>query len=373
MTGDQNQSIRQQSGGTIDPALAAQLVAGFHTGVVNTPGPGSTPWNYDVQDVDLRFLDAGETITFSYTVTATDLQGATADTTLEFVITGTTHVRVAVVRGDLVITGESGSDDITVEARSGFVSVEGGEFTVVTFAAGFNDGAAFNRNARISLGDGANDLTISEMSELPRQLIVTTGSDDDRITILQTDVQRQLKLNTGLGNDIVTLSSVTAEEARIELGGGNDRLIVTDAEIEERLRVDADGNRTSGDDWIEFTDVEAEELRINLGRGDDHATPNNVTADDVRVDGGSGADTIELSELSAEEARVNAGDGNDVVSVSDSEVEELRVNLGRGDDQATLNMVTAEAVRVDGGQGQDQLTTRNNDIDRQRVKKVETR
>ena len=34
--------------------------------------PGSTPWSYTVNDVDLDFLDAGETITFSYTVTATD-------------------------------------------------------------------------------------------------------------------------------------------------------------------------------------------------------------------------------------------------------------------------------------------------------------
>ncbi len=47
--------------------------------------------------------------------------------------------------------------------------------------------------------------------------------------------------------------------------------------------------------------------------------------------------------------------------------------MGAGDDEAMLTDVTAKKVIVDGGRGQDELTTSNNNIDKLRVKKVETR
>ncbi|MFZ2090616.1 MAG: VCBS domain-containing protein, partial [Pseudolabrys sp.] len=86
------------SGGTLDPTLAAQLVAGFSTGVSNADAPGSTPWNYDVTSANLDFLAAGEKITFSYTVTATDNHGGNGTTTVNFTINGTNDA--AVVHAD---------------------------------------------------------------------------------------------------------------------------------------------------------------------------------------------------------------------------------------------------------------------------------
>ena len=78
------------SGGAIDAGLATALVAGFSvTTVTDADAPGSTPWSYSANDLDLDFLADGETITFSYTITATDSQGATATDTVSFTITGT--------------------------------------------------------------------------------------------------------------------------------------------------------------------------------------------------------------------------------------------------------------------------------------------
>ena len=76
------------SHGSLDPALGALLLAGFSTGVINAAAPGSTPWSYNAT-ANLDFLRAGETITFSYTVTATDSSGATATDVASFTITGT--------------------------------------------------------------------------------------------------------------------------------------------------------------------------------------------------------------------------------------------------------------------------------------------
>jgi len=77
------------SGGTIGAGLASQLAAGFHTTATDAAAPGTTGWTYDVTGANLDFLAAGETITFSYTVTATDNNGGTATTPVSFTITGT--------------------------------------------------------------------------------------------------------------------------------------------------------------------------------------------------------------------------------------------------------------------------------------------
>ncbi|PSJ36959.1 hypothetical protein C7I36_16275 [Zobellella taiwanensis] len=77
------------SGGALSPELAAQLLGGFSIpATVNAAAPGSTSWSYAVDNVDLDFLAAGETITFSYTVTATDSQGATAEQVVSFTLIG---------------------------------------------------------------------------------------------------------------------------------------------------------------------------------------------------------------------------------------------------------------------------------------------
>ena len=60
------------SGGTIDASLASALEAGFNISGTDVAAPGSVNWTYSVTDANLDFLDAGETITLTYTVTITD-------------------------------------------------------------------------------------------------------------------------------------------------------------------------------------------------------------------------------------------------------------------------------------------------------------
>jgi len=77
------------SGGTLDATLAAALVAGFSTGISGAAAPGTTPWTYGTSGLNLDFMAADDTISFSYDVTAEDSQGATATDTITFTITGT--------------------------------------------------------------------------------------------------------------------------------------------------------------------------------------------------------------------------------------------------------------------------------------------
>ena len=77
------------SGGSIDATLKTLLEAGFTASVTDAAAPGSTAWDYMVNNADLDFLKASETITLSYTLTATDSAGATASDTVTITITGT--------------------------------------------------------------------------------------------------------------------------------------------------------------------------------------------------------------------------------------------------------------------------------------------
>ena len=78
------------SGGTLTAGQIAALTTGtFTASITDAAAPGTTAWNYVANDVALDFLSAGETITFSFTVTATDISGATATDTVSFTINGT--------------------------------------------------------------------------------------------------------------------------------------------------------------------------------------------------------------------------------------------------------------------------------------------
>ena len=68
--------------------LARCCLPASRPAAIDAAAPGSTPWSYNAT-ANLDFLGAGETITFSYTVTATDGSGATATDVVSFTITGT--------------------------------------------------------------------------------------------------------------------------------------------------------------------------------------------------------------------------------------------------------------------------------------------
>lgn len=92
------------SGGTLKALLADTLVAGFSLGATGPMAPGSVPWTYDATAV-LDFLSEGETVTWSYTITATDSAGAVATDVVQFTLTGTND-RPAITSApvDLILT-----------------------------------------------------------------------------------------------------------------------------------------------------------------------------------------------------------------------------------------------------------------------------
>ncbi|WP_433989731.1 hypothetical protein SuNHUV7_05250 (plasmid) [Pseudoseohaeicola sp. NH-UV-7] len=76
------------SAGQLSPAIRTALLSGFSLSAIGQAVPGETTWDYSTSDLDLDFLGEGETISWSYSVSATDEAGSEATQTLSFSITG---------------------------------------------------------------------------------------------------------------------------------------------------------------------------------------------------------------------------------------------------------------------------------------------
>ena len=185
--------------------------------VTDAAAPGSTPWSYSVNDADLDFLDDGETITFSYTVTATDNSGATATDTVSFTITGTNDDPVAA--NDLWVISTNTTARFTTSALNDF-DLDGDHLTY-QLPTLTNDGRVLTLNP---------DGTISYMSASGD----ADKTDDDFFDYTVTDGITSVTarvyvdwVNANSGFDLATdyvndLGPYTA--AWLDAGGGPDEV-----------------------------------------------------------------------------------------------------------------------------------------------------
>ena len=105
-----------RSGGTLTASQIAALTVGtFTASASDSVAPGTTPWTYTANDVALDFLAAGQSITFSYKVMATDNNGASAFDTVRITINGTNDAPV--------ITSGGGGDSATVSVAENSTAV----------------------------------------------------------------------------------------------------------------------------------------------------------------------------------------------------------------------------------------------------------
>ena len=89
-----------------------------------------------VNDANLDFLADGETITFSYTVTATDDSGATATDTVSFTITGTNDAPTVSATAAAAFTeaGDASAQDLSDSGTVSFDDIDANDVVDISFA-----------------------------------------------------------------------------------------------------------------------------------------------------------------------------------------------------------------------------------------------
>ena len=228
------------SGGTLNAGVASALVAGFSV--------DQNSWDYSSSQ-NLDFLGAGETITFSYTVVATDNSGAanaaSATQTVSITIAGsndapvlsfTTGNDAGAVKEDttLSVSGQLNSTDIDHDATA--------TWSIVGANTGSFGSIAVDSNGQwtYTLANGTDGVASAVQS-------LKAGESHDEVFSVQVSdglggVDTQLVTVTVTGsNDAAVLSSasVTLSETNAPLTtGGN--LTVSDIDSPENFQAQTD-------------------------------------------------------------------------------------------------------------------------------------
>nr|WP_256593482.1 VCBS domain-containing protein [Pseudomonas sp. 09C 129] len=207
------------SGGTLNAGVASALVAGFSV--------DQNSWDYS-SNQNLDFLGAGETITFSYTVVATDDSGAanatSATQTVSITITGSNDAPVlsfatgndlGAVQEDttLSVSGQFSSADIDHAATAtwsiagsntgtyGSITVDGTGQWTYTLANG-TDGVA-SAVQSLKAGESHDEVFSVQVSD------GLGGVDTQLVTITVTGSNDAPVLNFATGNDVGTVKEDT--------------------------------------------------------------------------------------------------------------------------------------------------------------------
>src|SRR5262245_40558754 len=128
------------TGGSLTAAQIAALTAGtFTASATDAAAPGSTPWSYSANDVALDFLAQGESITFSFTVTATDNNAATDTDTVSFTITGTNDAPTvsATAASAFIEAADASAQDLSQSGTVNFDDIDAND--VVDISASYNN------------------------------------------------------------------------------------------------------------------------------------------------------------------------------------------------------------------------------------------
>ncbi|WP_157353055.1 immunoglobulin-like domain-containing protein, partial [Aliarcobacter butzleri] len=152
-----------------------------------------------------------------------------------------------------------------------------------------------------------------------------------------------------------TFGNINSGTKTIETGSGNDEIKV-DASI-NGLTI----STGSGDDYIKTDDSIGNNAKINLGDGNDTVE---VYRDlQGTIEAGAGADKIIIGNNVNLNSVINTGSGNDYVQINSEIANNAKINLGDGNDgirilQQTWNTGNSEAVN--GGAGFDTLYLNGN-------------
>jgi large repetitive protein len=281
---------------------------------------------------------------------------------------------VAVVDGDLVITGDAGANE--------FFLMKAPDFT----------GEQYEIVRRGQANDTVNGSTDSQFyfSGVTRDVIINLGAGDDIVRmwgnrdILDTErlvVPRDLAINTNGGNDQIYMGLLEIPEEGIEV---RQHPVLVGRDLTINGGADDDffmgASITTGDDFI-ITDTQG---------NNDYETIFTDTADifvpressavhgNLSVTLGAGADIVAVDDVVADgNVNINVAGGDDVVVVvSDQVAGNVTVSLGSGINVAEVNGVTIAGNLSVGGSGTNDilihfseigsalnvLTNSNNDI-----------
>jgi Ca2+-binding RTX toxin-like protein len=304
-----------------------------------------------VDDVAVSGAKGGNVDITGATVTANDI---TAGNDVMLTATNDTAASTAndvLAEGDVSI--DSGKWTVaSLTANDGTLTLSGDAKVTVSGSSNATEGITVTSSCDVDLGSIGNDATVLNASgasggvkanfngNYGSQVTVVTNSGDDNITA-NNDVV--FNINTGAGNDTVTITSVDGLSV-INTGAGDDTLKVNDTDNDYSVY---GGAGTDG-----FTIAADANANVYGNDGDDTFT---VGADaGAAIDGGNDTDTVILASNDysgdgmtwSNIEKVNIKAGNATIDATTFASDNTFQLMGTGSETLTINAKTGVAATI---------------------------
>ncbi len=226
--------------------------------------------------------------------------------------------------------------------------------------------SADSRDLVITGDDSANEIVVEEIGVDRIRVQGRNGTQVNGGSSATFTVRDDVTINMKGGNDVVTvrnlnLDNYTHNDLVIDLGTGNDTLVVEQTDVSDDLNVYAG----HGHDDIEILEVRTRDTFVTGEYGNDDITIDEVTTHNTAtIAGAENADTIEVRDSVIGNDLVIDGDaGADEVSVDGVDVaDNISVDLGSGDDYSAVTRSDADDIFVYGRTGNDTVYLYYNDV-----------
>jgi VCBS repeat-containing protein len=350
--------------GTTD-AVGGSFLGALTTTVADDTddGSGQINWTYTVADADVEYLEAGETVTETFTVTVSDGNGGTVDQTVTVVITGANDaptLTTGAVDVDVNEASDASAQDLSSNGTITFADLD--ETTTITAATSTVTGSsgvtipdAVNTAllSAITVTDNSNNtaswtlsassldldfLTAGQTITLEKVVTATDGEDEtvtDTITVTITGTNDTPTLTTGAVDvDVNEASDASAQD--LSSNG-----TITFADLDETTTITAATSTVTGSSGVTIPDAVNTALlsAITVTDNSNNTASWTLSASSLDLDFLTAGQTITLEKV------VTATDGEDE-TVTDT----ITVTITGTNDTPTL---TTGAVDVDVNEASD--------------------